>query len=61
MISFNVNIINFELLSDMFGKIWFIPSLRRDFFSGEVLGMRGDVKGLVEDGYLEFSFGGEGV
>ena len=41
--------------------MWFIPPLRRDFFSNEVLSLRGEVKEFIEDGYLEYSFGGDGV
>lgn len=42
-------------------KMWFIPPLRSDLFSGRVLNLRGDVKGLIEDGYLEYSLGRDSV
>ena len=38
-----------------------MPPLRSDLFSGRVLGAAGDVKGLIEDGYLEHSLGSESV
>jgi len=52
---------NYEMYSDMLAKIWFIPPLRSDFFSDKVLSLRGDIKSLVEDGYLEYSFGSDSV
>jgi hypothetical protein len=48
-------------LKDGLLKIWFLPILRRDFFRSEVLNLSGDMKELVEDGYLEHRFGREGV
>lgn len=50
-----------ELMGDVFAKMWFTPFLRSDLFSSIVLGARGNVKGFVEDGYLEHSFGSEKV
>ena len=38
-----------------------MPYLRSDIFSSEVLNMREDIKVYVEDGYLEYSLGGDGV
>ena len=61
VLNFNNKVRDYEFLNDILGKMWFMPLLSRDFFSGEVLDIRGDTKGLIEDGYLEFSFGGEGV
>lgn len=40
-------------------KIWFIPVLRSDLYSREVLELRLKLKRVVEDGYMERSFGGE--
>lgn len=50
-----------DLMGDFLAKIWFIPPLSRDIFSGLVLDLRGKVKSEIEDGHLEHSFGGEGV
>lgn len=36
-----------------------MPILRSDLFSTEVLNLRSDMKSLVEDGYIEYSFGGD--
>lgn len=38
-----------------------MPPLSRDIFSREVLGLSGGVKEFIEDGYLEHSFGGDGI
>jgi len=38
-----------------------MPILSRDFFTGQVLDLRRDVKRLIEDGYLEYSLGRDGV
>ena len=52
---------SYEVYSDIASKIWFIPPLSSDLFSNEVLTLRGDMKSLVEDGYLEYSFGRDSV
>nr|YP_006576414.1 NADH dehydrogenase subunit 5 [Semele scabra]AEV94308.1 NADH dehydrogenase subunit 5 [Semele scabra] len=48
-----------EVFVDMLAKMWYMPQLSSDLFSGFVLEMSGNVKGVVEDGYLEYSFGSE--
>lgn len=50
-----------EILLGFLSKMWFIPPLRRDVFSDKVLRSSGEVKEIIEDGYLEYSFGGDGV
>lgn len=65
-ISYNVvnahfNSKGLELYYDIAAKIWFIPPLRRDIFSTQVLSLSGDIKSVVEDGYLEYSFGRDSV
>lgn len=53
--------LNYEIMVDFLSKMWFMPYLRSDIFSSEVLNMREDIKVYVEDGYLEYSLGGDGV
>ena len=59
--SLRLNEGNYEACSDILAKMWFMPPLRSDFFSDKVLGLSGDIKSLVEDGYLEYSFGSDSV
>nr|QID02651.1 NADH dehydrogenase subunit 5 [Scrobicularia plana] len=50
-----------ELYYDMAAKMWFMPPLSSDMFSTQVLSLSGDMKSVVEDGYLEYSFGSDSV
>lgn len=56
--SFGGNL-SWEGLSTIMAKIWFIPVLRSDLYSREALELRLKLKRVVEDGYMERSFGGE--
>jgi len=50
-----------SVIKDRMAKMWFLPMLRRDSFRGLVLDVRRDVKEIIEDGYLEYSLGRDGV
>nr|AJC10832.1 NADH deshydrogenase subunit 5 [Macoma balthica]AJC10845.1 NADH deshydrogenase subunit 5 [Macoma balthica] len=50
-----------EMLLGFLSKMWFMPPLSSDVFSDKVLSSSGEVKEMIEDGYLEYSFGGDGV
>jgi len=51
----------YDIVKSRAAKMWFIPMLSRDSHTSNVLNLRKDVKGLVEDGYLEHSLGSDGV
>nr|AQZ26103.1 NADH dehydrogenase subunit 5 [Semelidae sp. STW-2017] len=56
---FNLNSFWSEMLNDMMSKMWFMPPLSSDMFSSQVMSLSGDIKSLVEDGYMEYTFGGD--
>lgn len=49
------------LIIDSLSKMWFMPMLRRDLFRPSSLNTRIKVKEIIEDGYLEYRFGSDGV
>nr|YP_009642914.1 NADH dehydrogenase subunit 5 [Sanguinolaria ovalis]QCQ20478.1 NADH dehydrogenase subunit 5 [Sanguinolaria ovalis] len=50
-----------ERVTDMLAKMWFMPLLSSDLFSGSSLSLSRGVKDYIEDGHLEYSLGSEGV
>nr|YP_006576378.1 NADH dehydrogenase subunit 5 [Iridona iridescens]AEV94272.1 NADH dehydrogenase subunit 5 [Iridona iridescens] len=56
---YNTN--SLTVIEDSLAKMWFLPSVSSDLFSGGVLYWSSSVKEMIEDGYLEYSVGSDGI